>query len=300
MTALLDLVLEYDCNLNCDYCTVTDEMRRRSLSAREAALRIDQAAARGATALSITGGEPTIRRDLPAVVRHARARGFTDVKVQSNGLMFAYPRYVRMLVDAGVTRFHVSVHGHDGRGEAAYERITAGPPGSHALLLRGLDNLIAAGVDLTADMILMESTYRSVPDGLRDLHRRGVVQFALWLVSLTDRNRTRVDSLPRLTEVLPAVRACLDYGRAHGVLVRSLHVPRCLLPGYEDHVYHPGTGEDVWVSTPDADFQLARSRLGGQVKTGRCAGCRWFDRCPGLRPDYVERHGDREVAAVVD
>jgi cyclic pyranopterin phosphate synthase len=296
--ALLDLVLEYDCNLKCNYCTITDEMRRRNLPTRAVVRRIAEAAQRGVTALSITGGEPTIRKDLAGLVRYARERGFADVKVQSNGLMFSYPRYVRLLIDAGVTRFHVSVHGHDGRGAAAYETVTGGWAGTHALMLRGLDNLVAAGADLTADMIVMESTYRDLLAGLADLHRRGVRRFALWLVSLTDQNRANPESLPRISDTLSAVRACLEYGREHGIEVRSLHIPRCLLPGYEDHVYHPGFGEDVWVTTPDADFQLSRSRLGGQVKTERCRGCRWFDACPGVRQDYFERYGDGELTAV--
>jgi len=295
---LLDLVLDYDCNLKCDYCTITDEMRRRNLPSRAVLERIEAAAARGITALSITGGEPTIRKDLVPLIRYARERGFTDVKLQSNGLMFSYGRYVRKLVDAGVTRFHVSVHGHDGVGAARYERITRGDAGSHALMLRGIENLLAAGVELAVDMIVMQDTYRGLRSGIEDLHRRGVTRFALWLVSLTDQNRDNTASLPRIGDVVPALRECFEYGRRHAVEVKSLHVPRCFLGGYEDHVQHPGFGEDVWVTTPDADFQLSRSRLGGQLKTGRCDGCRFFDQCPGLRVDYVERYGDGEVVAV--
>jgi cyclic pyranopterin phosphate synthase len=212
--------------------------------------------------------------------------------------MFYYASYVRRLIETGVTRFHVSVHGHDGRGPEAYQAITRAPDGSHALMLRGIENLVAAGVDLTADMIITETTYRGLLSGMSDLHRRGVARFALWLVSLSDQNRDHPESLPRITETLSAVRSCLDYGRRHRLDVKSLHIPRCLLSGYEQHVYHPGFAEDVWVTTPDADFQLGRSKLGGQVKTDRCRGCRWFDLCPGLRLDYVERYGDGEVTAV--
>ena len=44
---LLDVVLGYDCNLACTYCTITDEMRKRALPAERVAREIDRAAARG-------------------------------------------------------------------------------------------------------------------------------------------------------------------------------------------------------------------------------------------------------------
>ncbi len=77
----------------------------------------------------------------------------------------------------------------------------------------------------------------------------------------------------------------------------SLHIPRCFLPGYEEHVRHPG--EDVvTVVTPDDVFDLKDSRLGGGVKPAGCAGCKFAGQCPGLRQDYVERFGGGEVQAV--
>ena len=310
---LLDVVLDYDCNLGCTYCTITDAMRRRSLSAKAVARHIDAAAAAGCTALSLTGGEPTIRPDLLGLVRHAHRRGFSDIKVQTNGLLFATAENVEKALDAGVTSIGVSVHGHDGQGPAAYEAIVrapkALPDGAHPLMLRALDNLVAAEVagrlSLTCDLILMASTVQGVLAGLKDLQSRGVRRFNLWLVSLTDRNAAYPESLPRITEAAGVARACFDHARACAQAggdrldVASLHIPRCLLPGYEDHVRHPGEGLDVQVVTPDASFQLSESRLTGGVKPPTCSGCVWFDRCSGLREDYVAQFGAGELPTAV-
>ncbi len=54
---------------------------------------------------------------------------------------------------------------------------------------------------------------------------------------------------------------------------------------------HPGT-DRVAVLTPDGYFELKDSRLGGGVKPAACATCAFRDDCPGLRADYVARHGD--------
>src|SRR4051812_6950242 len=116
--ALLDIVLGYDCNLACTYCTITDEMRRRALPTERVAREIDRAAARGYSDVAFTGGEPTIRSDLPVLIKHARRRGFEHVKVASNGLRYAHAPYLDHLISCGVDRFHMSMHAFTGE---AYE-----------------------------------------------------------------------------------------------------------------------------------------------------------------------------------
>jgi hypothetical protein len=118
-------------------------------------------------------------------------------------------------------------------------------------------------------------------------------------VSLTDGNAKNTHQLPRIPFVADAVKKALDAAREQNLDVQSLHIPRCLLRGYEDHVKHPGA-DIVTVMTPDDVFDLKNSRLSGGVKTPGCDGCKFFDVCPGLRADYVALHGDHEPQAIVD
>ncbi len=290
---LLDVVLGYDCNLACTYCTITEAMRRRALTTGEVAREIDRAAARGFRDVAFTGGEPTIRSDLPALVRYAKKRGFEHVKVASNGLRYAHAPYLAMLAEAGVDQFHVSMHAPN---DAAYEE-TVQREGTAALRRKAIENLVARRLSPVADLILKEDTYRETCAWVEGLHAQGIQQFRLWLVSLTDGNRANVGQLPRLSDVAAKVREAFDAARRGGFEVHALHVPRCFLQGYEDHVRHPGA-DVVTVVTPEEVFDLKNSRLAGGVKPAGCEGCRFDEVCPGLRPDYVERHGANEVRAV--
>jgi MoaA/NifB/PqqE/SkfB family radical SAM enzyme len=290
---LLDIVLGYDCNLGCTYCTITGEMRRRALPSDRVAREIDRAAARGFKDVAFTGGEPTIRSDLGALVKHARRRGFAHVKVSSNGLRYAHAPYLDHLLACGVDRFHVSLHAPS---DAAYE-ATVRLAGTAPLRRAALENLLARGLDPVADLILNEDTYRETRAWIAGLHALGLRRFALWLVSLTDQNKDNVASLPRLPDVAAAVIPALDDAREGGYEVVSLHIPRCFLPGHEDHVRHPGA-DLVTVVTPDDVFDLKDSRLSGGVKPEGCEGCRWAEACPGLRHDYVAVFGGGEVRAV--
>lgn len=288
--ALLDVVLGYDCNLACDYCTITPEMRRRALSTADVLRALGEGRRRGYDAVSFTGGEPTIRPDLVGLVRAARDAGYRDIKVQSNGLLFAHGPNVETLVAAGVTRFHVSIHTHD---PDAYDALVQ-REGAYPAMVGGLEALVARGLAPVADVILKTDTYRKLPDALAWLRARGVREAHLWFVSLTDGNRDNVHSMPRMTEVVPVMRQAFAWARANAMEVRSLHVPRCLLGDDAPHALDPGQGDRVWVLTPDAEFELRGSALGGSRYVGVCEGCEYREICRGIRPDYLARYGEAE------
>ena len=289
---LLDVILGYECNLACDYCTITPAMRARALPTPAVAQALARGRADGLDRVSFTGGEPTLRRDLVGLVRHAAALGYADVKVQSNGLLYAHAANVARLVRAGATRLHVSIHTHEA---AAYDALVRRPE-SFELMAAGLVNAVASGLRVVADVILKEDTYRRLPAAIAWLDARGVRDVDLWYVSLTDGNAGNQASLPRMSDVTPVLADALADARARGMRARSLHVPRCLLGADHPHAFDPGA-DRVRVVTPDATFDLADSRLAGRVHAPACEGCEHRAICPGIRPDYLDVYGDGEIAA---
>jgi cyclic pyranopterin phosphate synthase len=288
---LLDIILGYDCNLGCDYCTITEQMRTRALSRSDVLHALWDGRRHGLRAVSFTGGEPTIRSDLLGLIRAARKLGYDDVKLQSNGLLLAPPGNLERLVDAGVDRFHVSIHTH--RRDAYHAMV--GRDGVYDAMVQALGALAARGLDPVAEVIMQRSTYRHVPDAIDWLAELGVAKADLWFVSLTDRNAARPESMPRMTEVVPSMAEAFARARAHGMRVRSLHVPRCLLGDDVAHAHDPAA-VGVRVVTPDATFDLTGSKLTGQCHVAACRGCPHESYCPGLRDDYLARYGDEEIA----
>lgn len=292
MPGLLDMILGYDCNLACDYCTIGPELRPRALSTAQALAALRRGRAAGLDALSLTGGEPTIRPDLIGLVRAARQLGFADVKIQSNGLLFGQGDNLARLLAAGVTRLHLSIHTH--RADR-YEHLVR-RTGTYPLMVAGLRAAVRSGAPLVVDVIVKHDTLADLPDAITWLADEGVRAVDLWYVSLTDHNAGNLASLPRIRDAMPAIAAALARGRAAGMTLRSLHLPRCVLGDDHPHAWDPGAGE-VLVVTPEATFALKDSRLAGRVKVPACAGCSFEAICPGVRPDYLAVFGDAEIAA---
>jgi len=65
-----------------------------------------------ANALQFSGGEPTVREDLPDLVRMAKEVGFDHIEVNSNGIKLAESvEYCRELLDAGVSTIYLQFDG---------------------------------------------------------------------------------------------------------------------------------------------------------------------------------------------
>ncbi|MEM2341296.1 MAG: radical SAM protein [Candidatus Bathyarchaeia archaeon] len=65
-----------------------------------------------ADALQLSGGEPTIRKDLPEIIRMAKELGFKHVEVNTNGLRMASDvNFCRYLEEAGVSTIYLQFDG---------------------------------------------------------------------------------------------------------------------------------------------------------------------------------------------
>ncbi len=288
---LVDVQIGYACNVQCDYCSITDEMRQENMSLAAVMNTLADARAKGATQVAFGGGEPTIRRGLLPLIRWCRDRGYLSIKVASNGMMYSYSDYAKQAVEAGLNEFHISFMAHT---PELYSHIM-GKVEAFDLVTEGVRNLAKHGHKPVGDLIIKSDTWMHLADIVDHWAGEGVERFNLWLVSLSDRNKDNLDSLLPVSEMREGIVAAFEQGKKLGVEVLSRHIPRCMFPGYEDHVADL-RDDKVLVITPRSTFTLWESKISPNAYGERCLGCRYKDNeCLGLRQDYLERYGDGEV-----
>ncbi len=111
---LAEIEVTWRCNLACPVCFVSagdappDPALETIRGMFETIRRFDGEA----TAIQLTGGEPTVRADLPDIVRLGRQLGFTAIEVNTNGLVIARDRdYLRALKEAGLDGVYLQFDG---------------------------------------------------------------------------------------------------------------------------------------------------------------------------------------------
>ena len=112
------------CNLRCQYCMPEEEYvwlpREDILHFEELARLAGVFVSLGATRIRVTGGEPLLRRDLPALISLLSSiDGLMDLALTTNGVLLA--DRARALRDAGLHRITVSLDTLD---RARFQRLT--------------------------------------------------------------------------------------------------------------------------------------------------------------------------------
>ena len=162
----------YRCNYRCQMCGVCESRDRYAELPSEAmAVVSDRLWALGARHVVLTGGEPFLRRDLPAVVRVFARRGFS-IRIQTNGGPQLTREGLAAVAGAGARDLSVSVDTLD---PALQDRICGGRDVlAHAL--RALDlslELLPRGMSL-ANIVGSPLNFFELPRLVRYFGERGI------------------------------------------------------------------------------------------------------------------------------
>ena len=161
MPRRLWLYTNYDCNLQCDYCCVVSGPRAdpRRLPADRIRALVDEAVAAGLERVFLTGGEPTLRPDLPDIIEFITAR--LPLTLLTNAMLLRGPRWERLrpIVEGGrPITFQVSLDSADSDLHDAHRGR-----GAHARALEGIGTLLAAGARVRLAASLPEEQLDEIP-----------------------------------------------------------------------------------------------------------------------------------------
>uniref|UniRef100_A0A2U9IG40 Probable GTP 3',8-cyclase n=1 Tax=Acidianus brierleyi TaxID=41673 RepID=A0A2U9IG40_9CREN len=109
----LRITLTHVCNFSCFFCHMEGEgqEKQNGLSLHDIVLVTKVATKFGIKYVKLTGGEPTLRRDLPEIISSIKKVGIKEVSMTTNGVLLN--TLAEKLKDAGLDRVNVSLHAID-------------------------------------------------------------------------------------------------------------------------------------------------------------------------------------------
>ena len=142
---VLVIPIEYRCNMRCKYCYLSDTGQENISFERLKEI------IKGFTGMTIalSGGEPTLRKDLPEIIRYIHSVG-KDAYIVTNGIKLADPNYVKMLKKAGLKQIFFGFNGFSDRSDANIYKM----PNVTKLKLQALNNLRGQGFNLVLSVTI--------------------------------------------------------------------------------------------------------------------------------------------------
>lgn len=252
------------CNQNCAYCGARQPAEARAFVHPTAVLaRISAAVASGAREVLLTGGEPTLRRDLSDLVAAVAAQGAVPVLETNAALVDA--AMASSLATAGLARARIHLPGW---GDVC-DAVTR-DPGGFAATLSGMRALARAGVILDIHAPVIRQTLghlRELPARLKAAEL--AIDRILIELPLSSPDPMALASLPEAAIEIDALELGARQAGITLQLDNGSFLPPCLFrqPDRVAHLYALGRG--------------SRDREGYR-QVEECDGCVARDRCPGL------------------
>lgn len=276
------VLLNETCNHRCAFCNARREVERAVVaSAGAVRQRIDESRAAGPRTLVLTGGEPTLRRDLPAIIGYA-ARGGCDVVLETNATRID-TAVAATLARAGLgrARVHTPAWGSDA------DAIT-GEPGGFERARAGIGALLGAGIEVELSVPIVAANrdqVAAIPAGVVDANLAIAALVVVVPVQAPD-----PATLLSTSEVAAAVTDLAEAARSVGLTIRfglDTFIPPCAFDrsGRVAHMYSMTRGG---------------AERPGYAREPACASCNVADRCPGVSADLRAREPSFQVRPIVE
>lgn len=259
------------CNQDCIFCN--SELRFLSAVYSKKNILKSILDRKGAKRLNITGGEPTLCRNLGFYIKVAKKNGYRQIVLLSNGNRFAKKNYVKYLKKNGLTEVVVSVYHYDAVISDAVSQIK----GSFEQKKEGIKNLMMAKIKVTANIVLFDWNYRLLPEIVNYLNSSFGIKF--FAFSFLETNCLNVKSNPELIPDLgsvfyflkKAIKICLAKNLTHYIPFDGA-IPSCVFKKYR-----------IIVNEPELI-------VGADLQRGKyyefCTVCKKKSLCMGFSNDY--------------
>ena len=203
----MDLALTYRCNNNCTHCYNARPRNHPELSTKDWKGILDHLWAIGVPHVVFTGGEPTLRDDLPDLIRHAENLG-QITGLNTNGRRLKDPAFVQALVNAGLDHVQVTLESHD----PSIHDVMVSAPGAWQDTLAGIRNALASRLFVMTNTTMLQINSPVMEQTLQFLGELGVPTIGLNALIYSGRGAQVGTGLPAsaLPDLLQLARASTE------------------------------------------------------------------------------------------
>lgn len=241
----------WNCNQQCVHCYAAGQINaaEEELGTEEWKQILDKCREVGIPQVTFTGGEPTMREDLPELIAYA---GWFVSRLNTNGIRLT-KEYCRKLREASLDSIQITFYSDK---EEIHNRLVGAA--GYRQTVSGIENALEAGLNLSINTPLC-TLNRDYLSTLKFLHEKGVT-YVTCSGLITTGNAAGEESINLQLghdEIRKILRECVDYCFENGMEISFTS------PGWVDDAFC----EELGISTPNCGACLSNMAVtpGGNV-----------------------------------
>jgi radical SAM protein with 4Fe4S-binding SPASM domain len=203
----MDLAITYRCNNDCGHCYNARPRTHPEMTTEEWRQAIQHLWEVGVPHICFTGGEATLRSDLPELIQASAELG-QIVGLLTNGRRLLDPDYVEKLVRAGLDHVQITLESHL---PTIHDRIVAAP-GAWKQTVEGIRNALQGGLHVMTNTTLLRWNRPSIEATIQFLADLGVPTVGFNAMIYAGRGTAAGTGLPEadLPDLLELIRDRTD------------------------------------------------------------------------------------------
>ena len=293
------------CNENCVFCVVKggNEGKFGSMNKDETKETIKKFMETGGENIVFTGGEPTLRDDLPEIIEYAEQFNILhSISIITNGVRLSNKKYLNMLIEADKKNkmgFCVSLHSHK---EEVSELLT-NTKGTFKKTISGIENIIKKGKRLSIYQVITSKNYKDILEFAKFLNEKyPEVKDITFAYPFPQGNALLNDWIyVKLSSLKPYLLRALEFleKKNYKISIATCgQFPLCTIPGFEEKILSPLSQSEENISGVVGEksfheFEMASKEWINQYKgkSKECEKCILNKYCQGFWKKYTDLFG---------
>ncbi len=283
------------CNSACIMCAVRTQ-RPDQLNASTEQIMDDIARGRKENyeRLEISGGEPTLRRDLVSLIEQAKELGYKEIGMCTNGILLSEKDYCDKLIKAGLTSITFSLYAHN---KKLHETITRSP-GSFEKTITGIKNAVRHNnLEFTATSVIIKNNYQHIYEVGKLIVSLGIKYWKIsellpnflqkdQYIALSISKKQNIKALRSLKLLLDDIELFTFYG-----------FTPCMLPSdlLQIKKFRWVSGNELYDIGQFVRYTGKNITQENLTKIDICEDCIYSAKCSGIWKRYLDYFGDKEI-----
>jgi len=223
--------------------------------------------------ITLTGGEPTLRKDLVSILQFITDRyPKATITLLTNGRLFSYKKYCDDFKKFKNLEIEIALNSHK---KEIHDACTM-CRGSFEQTDKGIKNLLAAGITTNLRIIVTKLNYENLVDSAEYISKNysGINKIVIIYPRIKGRALEHKNELiVSYGKIMPHLNNALSLLVKKKIGFQLLHFPFCIIV------------KRYWKNTLKNPYK---------VVLDACRKCSQYDECPGVSKSYIEYIGQSE------